>query len=588
MNRITLIGFLLILGSIANSSAEVVYQSAFEQLEDAESPAGWASFSKNSTPNISGHHHALLGKRSSFGGLVALSKWFETPREQLSIEFSLAVSANKGRTFHIWTQEPNGKDASQFNLCVQNGKLQQFDGRTRTWRTVPVEIKPSSSVDQPVWHRIRAVMKHDARGVDLWVSKPGSLTLPEKPTATVAAYRIDQTFGGISLVSGTRIADGAWYLVDDIVVLAGDEVPEPGKVDPLPDSYQLWAGPKFPTDPTEIPFAAGIEHRIVHRPSADDHKFLHGAAIVEHDGVFYANWANSPTNENGPQETLRGKRSNDGGKTWSGLEVIGAGFEGADRHSHGVLFVHQDRVWTICARFGVGEKAKRFPGLKGEAFVLNPESDKWESQGIVMENCWPYDQIVQMENGNFITGGQDKDGLPVVAISHSDDLTKWDSIRLPYHPDMKPSFAETTIWADGSKVMAVIRGGGGVAWVSVSENYGKTWSTAQPSNYPMPRAKAYLGKLSTGQLYLVSNFKNRDTLVISTGQPGELTLNRMWRLRHGKSDAPRFEGFAKSKQWSYPYAYEHDGKLYVVYSIGKEKCGLTVVPLDSIAHSKGE
>jgi hypothetical protein len=62
----------------------------------------------------------------------------------------------------------------------------------------------------------------------------------------------------------------------------------------------------------------------------------------------------------------------------------------------------------------------------------------------------------------------------------------------------------------------------------------------------------------------------------------------MWRLRHGKSDAPRFEGFAKSKQWSYPYAYEHDGKLYVVYSIGKEKCGLTVVPLDSIAHSKGE
>jgi len=226
--------------------------------------------------------------------------------------------------------------------------------------------------------------------------------------------------------------------------------------------------------------------------------------------------------------------------------------------------------------------------VKGEAFVLNPESDKWESQGIVMENCWPYDQIVQMENGNFITGGQDKDGLPVVAISHSDDLTKWDSIRLPYHPDMKPSFAETTIWADGSKVMAVIRGGGGVAWVSVSENYGKTWSTAQPSNYPMPRAKAYLGKLSTGQLYLVSNFKNRDTLVISTGQPGELTLNRMWRLRHGKSDAPRFEGFAKSKQWSYPYAYEHDGKLYVVYSIGKEKCGLTVVPLDSIAHSKGE
>ncbi len=514
---------------------------------------------------------------------MALSHWFAEPRQNLSIEFSLAVSASKGRTFHIWTQEPKGKDASQFNLCVQNGKLQQFDGRNRSWCTLPVEIKPSTSLDQPVWHRIRAVMKADMQGIDVWVSSPGSKQLPKHPTITVAGYRTDLEFGGISLVSGTRIAEDAWYLVDDVIVRSGAEVPLPGKVEPLPKPFELWTGPELPTDPAKIPFAKGIEHRVIHRPDENEHKFLHGAAIVEHHGVFYANWANSPTNENGPHETLRGKWSTDGGKTWSPLEVIGPGFEGADRHSHGVLFVHEDRVWTICARFGVGEKAKRFPRLKAEAFVLNPETDKWESKGIVMENCWPYDQIVKMKNGNYITGGQDKNGLPVVAVSHGDDLTKWDSVLLPYHPDLKPSFAETTVWAEGSTVLAVIRGGGGVAWVSESQDFGKTWSTAQPSNYPMPRAKAYLGKLSTGQLYLVSNFKNRDTLVIATGKPGKLTLNQMRRLRHGRSEAPRFEGFAKSKQWSYPYAYEHDGKLYVVYSMGKEECGLTVVPIESIA-----
>jgi len=582
MKLVSLICLACIWCSIENCCAEVVYESGFERFQDREIPHGWKSFSEKSTPKVSGHNRALLGKRSPGGGLVALSRWFETPRKNLAVEFSLAVSPVQGRTFHIWTQEPNGEDASQFNLCVQRGKLQQFDGRTRSWRTIPVDIQPSSSLDQPVWHRVRAVMKHDARGIDLYVSKPGTRELPEKPTATVAAYRTALPFGGISLVSGTRIADKAWYLVDDLVVRAGDEVPDPRDVDPLPDTYQLWAGPELPTDPAKIPFANGIEQRVIHRPGENDHKFLHGAAIVEHDGVFYANWANSPTNENGPHETLRGKRSTDGGKTWSDLEVIGAGFEGPDRHSHGVLFVHQDRVWTICARFGEGEKAKRFPGLKGEAFVLNPDSDQWESRGIVMKNCWPYDQIVKMGNGNFITGGQDKDGLPVVAISHGDDLTKWDSILLPYHPDLKPSFAETTVWAEGSKVLAVIRGGGGVAWVSESDNYGRSWSTAQPSNYPMPRAKAYLGKLSTGQLYLVSNFKNRDTLVISTGKPGEMTLSQMWRLRHGRSEAPRFEGFAKSKQWSYPYAYEHDGNLYVVYSIGKEECGLTVLPVESL------
>ncbi len=98
----------------------------------------------------------------------------------------------------------------------------------------------------------------------------------------------------------------------------------------------------------------------------------------------------------------------------------------------------------------------------------------------------------------------------------------------------------------------------------------------------MPRAKAYLGKLSTGQLYLLSNLNNRDTLVISVSKPGELTLSRMWRIRHGKSEPPRFPGQAKSKQWSYPYVYEHDGKLYIVYSIGKEDCGLSVLPIEAL------
>ncbi|MDF1814371.1 MAG: exo-alpha-sialidase [Verrucomicrobiales bacterium] len=230
-------------------------------------------------------------------------------------------------------------------------------------------------------------------------------------------------------------------------------------------------------------------------------------------------------------------------------------------------------------RFGIGDNGRVFPGLKGEAFVLDEKADRWVSRGIVMKNCWPYDPPVKMANGNYITGGQDRDGLPVVAISHGEDFSQWDSVLIPWHPGLRPSFAETTVWAEGDHVIALIRGGGNVAWVSESFDGGRNWSVAGPSNYPVPRAKAFLGKLSTGQLYIVSNFRNRDTLVIATGKPGELSVSKMFRIRHGKSEAPRFPGHAKSKQWSYPYASEHDGKLYVVYSIGKEDCGLTVIPV---------
>lgn len=348
-------------------------------------------------------------------------------------------------------------------------------------------------------------------------------------------------------------------------------------------TFKLWSGPAIPADVTKIPFAEGIKHHTIHDARQSDYKFLHGAAIIKHKGTFFAHWANSPRDENLARETMQGRRAKNPLGEWSQPELIGPGFEGDDRHSHGVFLEQNGQLWAFAARFGIGEPGKKFNGLKAEAFELNEKTDQWESRGIVMKNCWPYDQPVKMTNGSYITGGQDKDGLPVVAYSDGDRLTNWTTAHIPYPKALKPSFAETTVWAEDKHVLAIIRGGGGVAWVSTSDDFGKTWLKAMPSNYPMPRAKAYLGKLSTGQLILVSNLKNRDTLVVSTGKPGEMTLSSMWRIRHGKSIPPRFPGRAKSKQWSYPYGYENDGKLYIVYSIGKEDCGLTIVPIKSLA-----
>ncbi len=580
---------LLLIASAAVGAEEVVKRGDFETDVIGQTPAGWTSFTDGTTPAVtivrpgaSGSEQCVRGVRSDFDGLVALSTSFTSPQRRVLIEFSFAFSEGPGRSLNLWSHEPGGRDASQFNLSIQQGKLMQYDGRTRSWEGISDRIQPSSDPAKPVWHRLRAIVDSEQPGIDYWLSDPGSDRLSEKPTATRHTYRTGLPLGAIVLVSGKRIARGAWYLVDDLVVLGGEDLPVPHEVEPLPKPFTLWTGPPIPSDIEQIPYVSGVRHQTIHRATADGYKFLHGAAIVQYKGVLYANWANSPTNENGPRETLQGRKSPDDGQTWSDVKVIGPGFDGPERHSHGVLFVHQGELWTICSRFGVGTPGRRFPGLKAEAFVLNETADRWESRGVVMQNCWPYDQPVRMENGDWITGGQDKDGLPVVAVSHGDDLTRWDSILIPYPPALAPGFAETTVQSEGKRVLAVIRGGGGVAWVSTSDDDGRTWSKAQPSNLPMPRAKAYLGKLSTGQLFLLSNLNNRDTLVISVSRPGESTLSRMWRIRHGESDPPRFSGHAKGKQWSYPYGYEHDGKLYVVYSIGKEDCGLSVMPVDSL------
>ena len=572
---------------LPESSEVVLDVGGFETDTVGEPPADWRVFRLTTKPSVRivkgglGSGQCVRGQRSASGGLTALERKLKTPQQRVRIDFSFAFSPGNGRSLNIWTHERCGKDASQLNLCIQGGALMQFDGRTRTWEEITRNIQPTLDPAKPVWHRLRAIVDAKASAIDYWVSDPGSGQLPVQPI-TRAVYRTTSDIAAIDLVSGKRIAPGAWYMLDDLVVVGGKHLPAPHEVEPLPPAVTLWTGPPIPDDVSDIPFVPGVRHQTIHRATADGYKFLHGAAIIHHNGVMYANWANSPTNENGPHETLQGRRSTDGGATWSDLEVIGPGFEGEDRHSHGVLFVHDEELWTICSRFGVGKSGSRFRGLGGEAFVLDEQTNRWNSRGVVMDNCWPYDEPVRMGNGNLITGGQDRDGLPVVAISHGDDLSKWDSVLIPYDPQLKPSYAETTVWAEDDHVIAVIRGGLGVAWVATSDDFGRTWSKARPSQMPMPRAKAYLGKLSTGQMYLLSNLQNRDTLVVSVSKPGEPTLSRMWRIRHGKSEAPRFPGKAKSRQWSYPYGYEHDGKLFVVYSIGKEDCGLSVLPIDSL------
>jgi len=89
--------------------------------------------------------------------------------------------------------------------------------------------------------------------------------------------------------------------------------------------------------------------------------------------------------------------------------------------------------------------------------------------------------------------------------------------------------------------------------------------------------------LSTGQWYAILNVEDRNTLAIAVGKAGERGLSRAWAIRHGPSHEPRMPGRAKRPQWSYPYAIEKNGKLYVGYSISKEDCGLSILPVAALS-----
>lgn len=365
--------------------------------------------------------------------------------------------------------------------------------------------------------------------------------------------------------------------------------------------YVLW-DPALPVPAaSEIPLLEGVRFSMIKRrePQKDGFDWLHGVALSWHKGTLFACFGHNKGRENTPTEINQGRRSTDGGRTWSPVELI-APTDGPDARSHGVFLSHKGTLWLFLGRFRDDSQGRKYARLATEAFTLNEKTDKWESRGKVADVFWPCDEPLRTKDGNWVTGGMIihpenwHHARPAVALSHGDDLTKWDAIEIPTPKDMKKIWGETTVIVDGNDVLAVVRGGRKIcnALVSTSTDGGRTWTELRKSNLPMNTSKPYGGTLSNGQRYLIGTTYRgatgrRDPLTIAVTRPGEKTFCRIWRIRDGIRPG---SGEKKRQRLAYPYAIEHDGNLYVAYSTGlggnRNNAELAAIPLKSLAVEK--
>lgn len=360
--------------------------------------------------------------------------------------------------------------------------------------------------------------------------------------------------------------------------------------------YPLW-------DPSEpIPGASqaglleGVEFHVVKRrePEVDGYNWLHGAALAWHAGALYASFGHNRGSENTASEEARYTRSLDGGQSWSEVRTIDAGDEPELAVSHGVFLLHQRRLWAFHGAF-----YGRMKGVHTRAYLLDQQAGKWEKKGIVAKNgFWPMQEPQRMIDGNWImagisvTGGYGgPDDPAAVAVSHGDDLTRWNVVRIS-KPKTAVMWGESAVIVSGRRLINVARyGQKAEALVAVSEDYGRTWTPSRPSNLPMATSKPYAGKLSTGQHYLIctttaDSGSRRSPLTIAVTRPGQSRLSRVWRIRDAIYPGPG-ESHPRAAL-SYPYAVEHEGKLYVAYSndggrgANRNSAELAVIPIASL------
>lgn len=333
------------------------------------------------------------------------------------------------------------------------------------------------------------------------------------------------------------------------------------------------------------------------RIEEDGVDWLHGVALEFYQDCLFANWGCNRGAENTTGEFIEYAIGDIHGKEWTAPMVMASAEHGIGR-SHGVLKIHQGKLWSLNACFGKGE-GTHFPGLVMESFVYDAIAERWNPMGIVGREIWPLQAPLPLENGDWILAGCNQNWKPAVALSNGSDWSSWRTISLPVQA-AKIACTESSLWVKGNHVTLVIRTEGDAAApaarakaaVATSMDYGRTWTAPVLSNLYMGNSKPFCGTLSNGQNYLIANTTaNHDSLrwpltIAVSGRSGGL-LKKVWQIR-GYSELPD----GHPQQFSYPCAIERNGLLYVGYSASRfegrnqNHIVLTMFPTSQLAECK--
>ncbi|MCA9027490.1 MAG: exo-alpha-sialidase [Planctomycetaceae bacterium] len=364
------------------------------------------------------------------------------------------------------------------------------------------------------------------------------------------------------------------------------------------DGFPLWDDEVPLPVAAEIPVLAEVEFHVIKKwdRGADGYRFLHGVGLAWHEGKLYASIGHNQGAENTVTEEAQFRVSDDGGQTWGPLRVIDTGDEENLAVSHGVFLSHEGVLWAFHgAYYGKMER------VHTRAYRLDKARGEWEKLGVVLDDgFWPMNQPVRMADSNWIMPGfssrrdvNERVSPAAVAICNGDDFTKWDFVSIPVSEGIDRMWGESALFVDGQQVYNIARyGSQAVALVAKSSDYGRSWSPSQLSNLPMTTSKPAAGVLSNGQRYLVcttasENGARRTPLTITVSKPGENRFSKVFVIRHSMNPGHPGES-ADELRLSYPYAIEHEGKLYVGYSndggrgSNQNSAELAVIPIRSL------
>ena len=351
--------------------------------------------------------------------------------------------------------------------------------------------------------------------------------------------------------------------------------PIAGKIIEENENYTLWNG----TD--DIPYVTAAKLEGYEKTTVVDcvdtygqKMFVHAISFdrFERDGktVICATWAVN-MQENTVGERAAFAFSYDDGKTWTEYTTLPA-HDAKFSASHGVVWYYKGVLYAMipAVRFDLSPWE-----MKCELYVYNFATKTWEYQNDCCYGFWPTTKPVKLDTGDWIVAGAASPTPTHTgrAKTDGDDFTKW-RVKQNGRADSTYRFTEAGMAVNGNMVVIVGRNekiksddslgiekvnGRYELAVSVSYDYGDTFTKMDLSGVYSSPTKACCGTLSDGRFYMIfnmdpRNYESRKRLYIGIGDPDTGAMNKLYLL-------DEYNGAL-----AYPYAFEQDGILYVGYS----------------------
>lgn len=332
----------------------------------------------------------------------------------------------------------------------------------------------------------------------------------------------------------------------------------------------------------------GIEHRVIHAGQGP-YLFLHEPALVQHGPSMFAAWNNSPLSESQPGTVVRWIRSDDRFRTWSQPAVMAPALEGKTTIWESVqLLSADDQLWAFVGQVRSQPRDRSNTGSAMVVFKFEEDTATWSQQGRI-DGFHPLNPPQRSGAGHWIIPGQFSLNQPRIALSRGTDLTQWDIVEIPGGANHAIYYAEPSIIVGSAGVDAFVRNEGPTLLTSKSSDGGRNWDALRPSNLPATSSKTCAGTLSTGQRYLAfsmppstDQMRPRDVLAMAMSAPGGDYFCKIVAIRKDTPPDAQVAEYPKGRGWAYPSVLEHEGQVYIAYSATKERCCLSILPLDEL------